>query len=66
MHPYFNQAVAGARLADFRRAAERYRTLDSSGPDRDGARAAVAIRRYFNHARAAHQQPLRRPAKRAG
>jgi hypothetical protein len=66
MHPYFTEALVGDRVAELRRAGERSYDHAPRVRSRLGGRTAVAIRRYFNHVRAAHQQPFRRPAKRAG
>ena len=66
MHPYFNEALVADRVAELRRVGERSRARGPRVRPRRGARTRVAIRRYFDNARATHQQPLRRPAKRAG
>jgi hypothetical protein len=55
MHPYFNEAVIADRVAELRRTAERSRALGPRTRAHLGARAAVAIRRYFDHARTSHE-----------
>ena len=66
MHPAFNEALVTQRVAELQQAFECSDACDPRGCAHPGTRITVAIRRYFDHARAAHQQPLGRPAKRAG
>jgi hypothetical protein len=66
MHTQLNQALSTDRATELRRTAEHSRAYAEYRRSHRGPRAAMAIRRYFDHARAAHKQPLRRPAKRAG
>jgi CHASE3 domain sensor protein len=65
MSTQLNQALSADRATELRRAAERSR-ISAEYRSHRGSGAAMAIRRYFDHARAAHKQPLRRPAKRTG
>ena len=66
MHTQLNEALNAERITELRRAAERSHVYREHRRSHPSTGATVAIRRYFTNARAAHKQPLRRPAKRAG
>jgi len=55
MHTQLNQALSADRATELRRAAEHSRASAEYRRSHRGPGAAMAIRRYFDHAWAAHK-----------
>jgi hypothetical protein len=66
MHPDLNIAIVSAREQEIREFVVEQRRVANAASQRGGAASRFAFWRYFGHANEAHQQPVRRPGRRAG